>query len=90
MNRQLSQRERPKQWSGMINIENDAITWHNVDLVFAKIKLDEIVVVGEYTNSSSPWFDDWFISLIRKDGIWVDISWYADNIEESTAEPWSK
>ena len=68
----------------MVNIENDVITWHNEDLVFSRIRLDDVVVVEEYKNSSGPWFDDRLITLIRKDGKWVEISWYADNIEQLT------
>lgn len=46
--------------------------------------LSDTVVVGEYTNSDGPWFDDWFLVLVMKDGSWYSISRYAKNIEAAT------
>jgi len=70
--------------SGHITLDADKVIWHNEDLVFLQINLNEVVVIGEYTNSNGPWFDDWFITFITKDYKWHSIPWYARNIEELT------
>lgn len=41
-------------------------------------------MIGEYTNSDGPYFDDWFITFVTKDRHWQSIPWYADNIDELT------
>jgi hypothetical protein len=83
-NAQTSTRQKPEQPSGIITIEGEMVVWHNIDLVFATFNLSDVVVIGEHTNSNGPWFDDWFINFVTKDGKWFSISWYADNIDELT------
>ncbi len=77
-------RQRPEQSSGIITVERDKVIWHNEDLVFVTFSLSDIAVIGENTNSNGPWFDDWFLTFVTKDGNWFNIPWYADNIEELT------
>lgn len=81
---QTSPRQRPEQSSGTVTVEGDKVIWHNEDLVFATFNLSDIIVIGEKTNSNGPWFDDWFLTFVTKDGNWLDIPWYADNIDELT------
>ena len=81
---QTSSRQRPEQSSGIITVDGDKVIWHNEDLVFSTFNLSDIAVIGEKTNSNGPWFDDWFLTFVTKDGNWFDIPWYADNIEELT------
>lgn len=77
-------RQRPEVSSGIITIDHKKVTWHNEDLVFASFDLQDVVIIGETTNSNGPWFDDWFLTFVMKDGSWINISWYAENIEELT------
>lgn len=77
-------RERPEQSSGIISIEDDKVIWHNIDLVFCTFNLSDVIVIGEHTNSSGPWFDDWFITFVTKERKWFSVPWYAENIEELT------
>lgn len=76
--------KKPEHSSGIIAIENDKVTWHDIDLVFATFNLSDIVVIGEHTNSNGPWFDDWFIDFVTKNENWISVPWYADNIDELT------
>jgi len=78
------QRQKPEEPSGFITLEGMKVIWHNDDIVFTSFDLSEIAIIGEHTNSNGPWFDDWFIDFVKKDGSWSSISWYADNIEELT------
>ena len=79
-----SSRQKPEQSSGKVTVEGDKVIWHNEDLVFSKFNLSDIIVIGENTNSNGPWFDDWFLTFVTKDGNWFNIPWYADNIDELT------
>ena len=66
-----------KQDSGSITVEGDVLVWRDGEEVI----ISDTVVVGEYTTSDGPWFDDWFLVLVMKDGSWHSISQYAKNIE---------
>jgi hypothetical protein len=81
---QTSSRQKPEQSSGIVTIQDDKIIWHNEDLVFTTFNLSDIIVIGEHTNSNGPWFDDWFLTFVTKDGNWFSIPWYVDNIGEFT------
>jgi hypothetical protein len=45
----------------------------------------EIAVVGEYTNGNGPYLDDYFVVFVRRDGSWVQSSFYAVGRDESLA-----
>lgn len=79
-----SQRQKPDEDSGIVSIIGDKILWHNEDIVFAAMNLSDIAIIGEHTNNSGPWFDDWFITLVGKNGQWINISWYANGVDELT------
>jgi hypothetical protein len=80
----IPQRQKPDEDSGVVSIIGDKILWHNEDIVFAAMNLSDIAITGEYTNDSGPWFDDWFITLVGKNGEWINIPWYANGIDELT------
>jgi hypothetical protein len=67
--------------SGIVTIEGKIVTWHYQELVISKFDLDDVVVIGEYTNSDGPWFDDWFMAFVFKNLEWQHISFYATNID---------
>ena len=67
---------------GSISIQDEKVVWSTDDLVLAEIYFKEIVVIGEYTNSNGPWFDDWFVTFVSANGEWSSISVYAANIED--------
>jgi hypothetical protein len=47
-----------------------------------QFNLSDIIVIGEFTNSDGPWFDDWYFTFVTKDSKWYNIPQYAGNIEE--------
>jgi hypothetical protein len=71
--------------SGIVYLQNDKILWDYDNKNVLQIAISEIVVIGEYTNSDGPYFDDWFLTFVTKDGHWQSIPWYADNIDELTS-----
>jgi hypothetical protein len=70
--------------SGKVQVIDDKIIWSYHDETVSQTDLNEIVIIGEYTNSDGPWFDDWFLVFVTKDGHWRHIPWYAENIDELT------
>lgn len=72
--------------SGTVEINGDSVLWHNEDVVFLQFEISHVVVIGEYTNSNGPWFDDWYITFVLKNGQWKSIPQYAGNIEQLMEE----
>lgn len=68
--------------SGTIELNGDSVLWHNEDVVFLQFNMSDIVVIGEYTNSNGPWFDDWYMTFVLRDGQWKSIPQYAGNIDQ--------
>jgi hypothetical protein len=70
--------------SGTVRIDGDKVFWDYENENLLQIDLNEIGVIGEYTNSNGPYFDDWFLAFVSKDGQWHSIPWCADNINDLT------
>lgn len=70
--------------SGKVRLQGDKVFWDYGNKTILQINLNDIVVIGEYTNSDGPYFDDWFLTFVTKDGQWQNIPLYADNIDELT------
>ena len=68
----------------MVRLQGERVFWDYDNKNIFQIDINDIVVIGEYTNSDGPYFDDWFITFVTKDGQWQSIPWYADNIDELT------
>jgi hypothetical protein len=78
----MQQQKENDNTSGKVRIEDNIFYWDYQDKNILRIDTKEILVIGEYTNSDGPWFDDWFLTLVTKDGQWQSIPMYADNINE--------
>lgn len=72
--------------SGIIELNGDLVLWHNEDVVFLQFHISDIVVIGEYTNSNGPWFDDWYLTFVLKSGEWKSVPVYAGNIDQLIEE----
>lgn len=70
--------------SGVVHLQDDIIYWDYDNKNILQINFNDIIVIGEYTNTDGPYFDDWFLTFVTKDGQWQSIPWYADNIDELT------
>jgi len=70
--------------SGKIRIDGDIIFWDYQDRNLLQLDSNNIIAIGEYTNSNGPYFDDWFLTFVTKDGQWQSIPWNADNMNELT------
>ena len=70
--------------SGIVRLTGDKVFWDFDNKNIFEVDINDIVVIGEYTNSDGPYFDDWFLTLVTKDGQWHSIPLYADNIDEVT------
>ncbi|GAB2842160.1 hypothetical protein [Ferruginibacter profundus] len=67
--------------SGSVSIDEDKISWKVQGEVILVIGINEIAVIGEYTTTDGPWFDDWFLVFVKKDGSFFHIPFYVDGRE---------
>jgi hypothetical protein len=74
--------DKKESTSGKVQVTDGKIVWSYQNETVVEIHLNEISVIGEYTNSDGPYFDDWFMVFVTKDGQWKHISWYAENIDD--------
>lgn len=72
--------EREK-YSRIITCTETHIEWENPHGFNVNVDLNEVVVIGEYTTDAGPFFDDWFITFVYKNGEWKSIPVYADGID---------
>ncbi len=70
--------------SGIIRLQGDDIFWDYDKKNILQLDLNNVVIIAEYTNSDGPYFDDWFLTFVTKDGQWQSIPRYADNIDMLT------
>ncbi|MBC7892737.1 MAG: hypothetical protein H7Y12_11025, partial [Sphingobacteriaceae bacterium] len=68
--------------SGVVRTAGDVIKWTYKGELLLSIDMNEVVVIGEYTNDAGPWRDDWFLVFVTKSGSWQSIPRYADGIDE--------
>ena len=68
--------------SGKVRFQDNFVFWDYQDKNILQINADDIVVIGEYTNSDGPLVDDWFLTFVTRNGQWQSISRYADNIDK--------
>ena len=68
--------------SGIVRLQDDTVFWDYDNKTIVQLDLNSVVVIGEYTNSDGPYFDDWFLTFVTKDGQWQSIPLYADNMDE--------
>ena len=78
----MTQPREKENTSGKVHISNNILCWDYRDKNILRVHIDDVLVIGEYTNSSGPWFDDWFLTFVTKDGQWQSIPMYADNINQ--------
>ncbi len=70
--------------SGKVRLQDEKIFWDYDNKNVLQIDITDIIVIGEYTNSDGPYFDDWFLTFVTKDGHWQSIPWYAEDIDALT------
>ena len=70
--------------SGIVRLQGNRFFWDYENENIFQIDINDIVVIGEYTNSEGPYINDWFLIFITKDGHWQSIPLYANNIDELT------
>jgi hypothetical protein len=54
--------------SGIVRLQGDKIFWGYENKNILQIDINDIIVIGEYTNSDGPYFDDWFLTFVTRDG----------------------
>jgi hypothetical protein len=46
-----------------------------------ELNLDDVKLIGEYTNDQGPFFDDWFLVFVDTQNQRFEVSMYSENIE---------
>ena len=72
--------EEKENESGEVSIQDGIIYWDYENEHVLSFHLDDVVIIGEYTNSDGPYFDDWFLVFLLKDNKEYSISMYAGNV----------
>ena len=80
----MKEKSNKDNTSGKVYVEKNKIYWIYDNKAILEIDANDILVIGEYTNTDGPWFDDWFMTFVTKDGNWRSIPWYVDNRDELT------
>lgn len=52
----------------------------------ASLRLDDVVVIGEYTNESGPFADDWWLVFLTNYDTQVECSMYAEGVNDGVAQ----
>ena len=65
-----------------VHLENRDIILAHGDEEIARIAVDEIKLIGEYTNAGGPFIDDWFIVFMTSATNWQQISHYTPGMLE--------
>lgn len=68
--------------SGKVFIQDEFILWHSEDVELVRVRINDIVAIGEYTTADGPLADDWFMVFVCSGGEWYQISRYAENMDE--------
>jgi len=75
--------EEQKDSSGYVLVNGDIVEWYYQNELAVSFDLNDVIVVGEYTDASGPRFDDWFLVFVTRND-WWRISFFASHIEELT------
>jgi hypothetical protein len=65
----------------IVDVHNDIIQYGDPSKFVLAINADEIAVIAEYTTPNGPYFDDWSLAFITKDGKWSSIPLYSKHID---------
>ncbi len=68
--------------SGTLRFDGRLITYESRHLGSFSLPMADVAVIGEYTTQDGPFFDDWFLVFVRRDGEWFEASMYGEGPEE--------
>lgn len=75
-----------KKNSGKTFIDNKTIVWEYAGKAILRIPIDEIKLIGEFTNAKGPFEDDWYLVIYNDKSLFYEISMYAENVKEMLDE----
>ena len=75
-----------EQPQSRVYLESRHIILVNSDEKIARIAVDEIKLIGEYTNAEGPFVDDWLIVFMTSPTDWKQISHYTPGVLEMLQE----
>src|SRR5690349_6864358 len=69
--------------TGSVRITDDAVDYQSPDLGDFHVPITEIAAIGEYTTPYGPAADDYFLTLVTRDGRRYDLSAYDAGVREA-------
>jgi hypothetical protein len=67
--------------SGRTYIKDETIIWDSDEGLVSQIPIKDIKVIGEYTTSAGPMYDDWYFVFIANSDNIIQVSGYATGIQ---------
>jgi hypothetical protein len=71
-----------EQTQSSVHLENRHVVFTYQAAAIARISVDEIKLIGEYTTGDGPLLDDWFIVFMTSPTDWKQISEYTPGMQE--------
>ena len=68
--------------SGRIQLDGDVIRYRSMVYGSWDLPVSDVRIVGEATNQSGPWTDDYFFCFATGPGGWFEASFYAEGRDE--------
>jgi hypothetical protein len=68
--------------SGQISLDGDVIRYRSTVYGSWDLPVAEVRIVGEATNQSGPFADDYFLCFATGPGMWLEASYYAKGCDE--------
>src|SRR5690606_10078645 len=68
--------------SGWLRIEGGIVHYTERSGGGFSLTLDQIRIIGEYTNQNGPFADDWFLFFLTPEPGWYEVPMYAEGVNE--------
>ena len=81
--------KKQEKISGRTYIKDETIIWDSDEGLLNQIPIKSIKVIGEYTTSAGPIFDDWFILFVLNPDNIKQVSAYATGTQNLSAGLWA-
>lgn len=75
-----------KEKENKIYVKGSTLYYECKGEVFFELELENVKLIGEYTNDQGPFFDDWFLVFVDVQNRSFKVSMYSENIENTIDE----
>ena len=61
-------------------LQDGSISYRQMSELLWSLRLEQVFVIGEYTNANGPWLDDYFLVFVAADKRLFEVSYYAEGL----------